>query len=96
MATKAWGMIGAQAAVAAAVAGLATLAPPSRGALLILPLGATPAHVLLRAPGVTLRGRGPWPRSLVIEGDGTLFWPALGKGLLVMRGSAASCEAKEA
>ncbi|OQW44408.1 MAG: hypothetical protein A4S16_03735 [Proteobacteria bacterium SG_bin6] len=74
---------------------VATFAPPARGTLLIVPLGATPAHRLLEVPGVTLRGRGPLSGSLVIEGDGALFWPALGDGLLVVRGSATSCGGKE-
>lgn len=89
------GTVIAQAAMAAAVLVVATFAPPTRGTLLIVPLGMAPAHRLLVAPGVTLRGRGAWPGSLVIEGEGRLFWPALGEGLLVLRGSAASCDAKE-
>ncbi|MBX9883322.1 MAG: hypothetical protein K2X73_15325 [Sphingomonas sp.] len=89
------GMLIGQAAGAVAALLVATFAPPARGTLLIVPLGATPAHRLLAVPGVTLRGRGPWPGSLVIEGDGALFWPALGDGLLVVRGSAASCGGKE-
>ena len=95
MVIQGWAIAMAQGAAAAASLIVASLAPPARGALLIVPLGATPAHRLLAVPGVTLRGRGPWPGSLVIEGDGALFWPALGDGLLVVRGSAASCGGKE-
>lgn len=87
--------LAAQLAISGAGVGWVALGPPARGTLLVIPLGTTPASRVLAAPGVALRGLGAWPGSLVIEGDGGLFWRALPQGLLVLRGRGASCGTKE-
>lgn len=70
---------------------LAVIAPPSRGTLLAVPLGAAPAHRLLALPGVRLRGAGPWPGSLIIEAQSAPFAAALANRILLLGGRAQSC-----
>jgi len=70
----------------------ALFAPPTHGAMLAVPLGHAPAHVLMGQEGVTLEGTGPLSGSLMIRAAETPFFWALGHGVLLLRGGAFGCK----
>ncbi|MBA4041198.1 MAG: hypothetical protein C0474_05275 [Sphingobium sp.] len=80
-----------QTGLAAIVIIIMTLAPPARGAMLALPIGANAASVLLNRE-IRLRGQGPIPGSLIIDARGrNPFWFALSRGVLLLNAEAATC-----
>lgn len=65
--------------------------PPSRGAMLVVPIGGSAQHSLIA--GTRLLAAGPFPGSLVVDGDrATLLPHLLRRGTLLLAAPAAFCE----
>lgn len=82
----------AQIAIGIASLAMLALAPPARGAMLLVPLMSdAPAARLARDGRALLLGQGP-AGSLVVRGDRqTLFWPLLRAGVLAIAAPASLC-----
>lgn len=80
-------MLAAQIGIAAIITLIAGIAPPAHGAMLIIPgpnAVGQPAD-LIGPADARLRGRGPWPGSLVVEADRErLTMAALDHGMIVI------------
>jgi len=74
-----------QASLSAALILVAALAPPAKGAMVAVPLGAAPARSLLGQEGVRLIGAGTIEGSLVIQADAIPIGFALTNHILLMR-----------
>ncbi|MBV9840914.1 MAG: hypothetical protein JOY99_05160 [Sphingomonadaceae bacterium] len=71
------------------------LVPPSRGPMLLVPLGQTAARLLpvaARAHNALILARGPLPQSLVVYADrAQLLRPLLGLGIVTLASPVAGC-----
>jgi hypothetical protein len=89
------GIVVVQTAIALGLFVLIAVAPPARGALLLLPLnGRSQADLatLALAHGASLLRRGPLAHSLIVYGDrDRLAWPLVRMGVLTLNGGAAGC-----
>ena len=85
----------AQTMIALGLFVLLAVAPPARGALLILPLGGysqAELTTLALAHGASLLGRGPMASSLIVYGErDRLVWPLVRAGVLTLNAGAAGC-----
>jgi hypothetical protein len=85
-------IVASQIGIAAGALAMLALAPPSQGAMLLVPLiGDAPAARIARDGDALLLSRGPGG-TMVVRGDRhTLFWPLLRAGVLAVAAPAALC-----
>lgn len=78
-----------------ALAPFVALAPPARGTMLVVPLGAASVDAALAwtsQADARVIAPGPIPGSLLVEGSLARLWaPALGHGALLMRAEFLGC-----
>jgi len=91
------GLVVAQIAGAIGLFALLALTPPARGTILLIPVSVrarADLPLVALSHGASFVQRGPFPASLVVEGERTRLLPLAADGIIAVAGGAAGCRPK--
>ena len=93
--SRGWALAGLQTLLTVGVLATVSVAPPPRGAMLLVSVtGMAPGEMLARTmpAGAVVLGQGPVAGSLVVRGErGAIVSAALGSGILVLAARETGC-----